>query len=237
MVSPRSLLTNSTELDSAAEGWRKPTRLPGCDRIRLSLSKFLIDQHAQEIARDHNQFKQTLSLPWEGRWVGTLTPAFQEYEVAISFVPGAADDQFQYVGLPISVTVLAPKLTGRLGPPAQLIPHLYRYPTDVLPPRLCLYWPHDREWTVFESISQYIIPWTAEWLLNYELWKITGTWASPEAPHDVVPDEPIAKAQADQSEQGERPLAVALSRVTNGAHLRDETALANNPYFVLNAGI
>ncbi len=33
-------------------------------------------------------------------------------------------------------------------------------------------------------IDDTIIPWTAEWLVFYELWKDTGTWQGAEAPHE-----------------------------------------------------
>jgi hypothetical protein len=54
------------------------------------------------------------------------------------------------------------------------------YPSD---DSLCLYYPKDKEWTPKLYIAYTIIPWTAEWLIYYEIWKITGIWYGEEAPH------------------------------------------------------
>jgi len=48
---------------------------------------------------------------------------------------------------------------------------------------LCLYFPRDEPWMEGDLISKKIIPWTAEWLIYYELFLITGDWLGPEAPH------------------------------------------------------
>lgn len=194
-----------------------------------ALASFLIERNAKEIARDHKQFRQTLSLPWTAKWVGTLTPMFQEFVVEIEFTPGAADEEFYYPAKSIWITVAEPRLTGRDAPPTR-IPHLYRYPTDTETARLCLFWPHDREWTKFMSIADFIIPWTSEWLANYELWKVSGRWPSPEAPHHVTPSNV-------QSPEGfvENPGPVEVSPQQTSAPkdpaLYHETALPNLPYF------
>lgn len=54
------------------------------------------------------------------------------------------------------------------------------YPQDN---SLCLYYPHDKEWTEKNYIGETIIPWTAEWLRFYEIWQKTGIWFGEEAPH------------------------------------------------------
>jgi hypothetical protein len=56
-------------------------------------------------------------------------------------------------------------------------PHLY--PQG----RLCLYYPDDRTWHRGRLIADTIVPLTAEWLLFYEFWLLTGMWYGPEAPH------------------------------------------------------
>lgn len=53
---------------------------------------------------------------------------------------------------------------------------------------LCLYYPADRTWHRGRLIADTIVPLTAEWLLFYEFWRLTGVWHGPEAPH--APDEP-----------------------------------------------
>lgn len=48
---------------------------------------------------------------------------------------------------------------------------------------LCLYWPKDQNWNSRKFIADTIIPWTAQWLLYYELWLDTGEWLGEESPH------------------------------------------------------
>lgn len=48
---------------------------------------------------------------------------------------------------------------------------------------LCLYDHRESDWTFSMLIHETIIPWTAEWLVFYEIWKLKGKWLGPEAPH------------------------------------------------------
>lgn len=48
---------------------------------------------------------------------------------------------------------------------------------------LCLYDYREAPWSAKMKIHETIIPWTAEWLIFYELWKISGEWMGPAAPH------------------------------------------------------
>lgn len=63
-------------------------------------------------------------------------------------------------------------------------------PLDPNPPHcyndrsLCLYDPRSIEWDAGMSIADTIVPWAAEWLFLYEIWKETGEWYGPEAPHE-----------------------------------------------------
>ncbi len=41
---------------------------------------------------------------------------------------------------------------------------------------LCLYLPGTQEWEKTLYLADTIIPWTAEWLIHYELWHATGVW-------------------------------------------------------------
>lgn len=197
--------------------------------MHTRLSKFLIERHAAEIARENSQFKQVVALPWHAKWVGPLAPMFQEYLVAISFAPGASDNEFEYPRR-LDVEVLEPALLARRNPP-ELIPHLYRQPSLIETPLLCLFWPGDREWDEFKSISDFVIPWTAEWLANYELWRVTGRWASPEAPHDVNA-EPKEDGDTRAKNSGMRTLSAK-----QGSAFMHNTALPNLPYFVHKQGI
>ena len=48
---------------------------------------------------------------------------------------------------------------------------------------LCLYKPTDDPWKRLDNIHEKIIPWTAEWLVFYELYLLCGKWLGPEAEH------------------------------------------------------
>lgn len=48
---------------------------------------------------------------------------------------------------------------------------------------LCLFYPKDEPWKSTFRIADKIIPWVAEWLVFYELYKIDGVWYGKSAPH------------------------------------------------------
>jgi hypothetical protein len=62
------------------------------------------------------------------------------------------------------VSVLSPALIE----PASELPHVFRDGS------LCLSYPW--QWDHTKPIARTIVPWTSEWLLHYELWKVTGEW-------------------------------------------------------------
>jgi hypothetical protein len=84
------------------------------------------------------------------------SPASQTYTVRLLYRHGRRP----------RVTVTDPPLT--LHPDAHTLPHIY--PGD----ELCLYYPG--EWKHNMLLSTTVIPWTAEWLIHYELWLTTGYW-------------------------------------------------------------
>lgn len=96
-------------------------------------------------------------------WEGQLRPteASRSYRVRIEY----------RVGSPPRVTVLSPPLRPEA-------PHRFRSG------RLCLYHPDDRSWYPGQYVADTIVPWTAEWLLFYEVWQDTGNWLGPEVLHD-----------------------------------------------------
>jgi hypothetical protein len=60
---------------------------------------------------------------------------------------------------------------------------------------LCLYDYREQPWSAGDNIHEKIIPWTAEWLVFYELYLICGKWLGPEAAHGVrekKPEEALA---------------------------------------------
>jgi hypothetical protein len=63
------------------------------------------------------------------------------------------------------VDVLDPALEGR---PGESIPHLFGDGS------LCLHL--EDEWVPTMLMVDTTVPWTSEWLLNYEVWKAIGVW-------------------------------------------------------------
>jgi hypothetical protein len=61
---------------------------------------------------------------------------------------------------------------------------------------LCLYKPAETPWKSSDNVHEKIIPWTAEWLVFYELYLMCGRWLGPEAPHDLA-----GKAQQKKGRQ------------------------------------
>lgn len=66
------------------------------------------------------------------------------------------------------VYVIEPKLVCKEG--MRKIPHTY--PGN----KLCLYFPKANEWSGRMRIIDTILPWTAEWLVFYEVWQATDEW-------------------------------------------------------------
>ena len=48
---------------------------------------------------------------------------------------------------------------------------------------LCLYDWREMPWSANMKVHETIIPWTAEWLVFYELWCLTGTWIGAASRH------------------------------------------------------
>jgi hypothetical protein len=94
------------------------------------------------------------------------SPASQTYTVRLRYRHGRRP----------RVTVTDPPL--QLHPGAGALPHVY--PGD----ELCLYFPG--EWQHDMLLAATVLPWTAEWLLHYELWLITGSWAGGGDTHEIT---------------------------------------------------
>jgi len=58
---------------------------------------------------------------------------------------------------------------------------------------LCLYKPAEQPWKITDLIHEKIIPWTAEWLVFYELYLLCGKWLGPEAEHDAIGEDAVNK--------------------------------------------
>lgn len=92
------------------------------------------------------------------RWVGTLRPSevSPDYTVSLAYTLNKSP----------TVHVLDPQLDPGHR---ERLPHVYSED------RLCLYTP-GRDWNRSMSLAETIVPWAAEWLFNYELWRATGDW-------------------------------------------------------------
>lgn len=90
-------------------------------------------------------------------WVGIIrpTPLSRIYTVRVTYVVGDYP----------SVVVLDPLLEPR---PGEQLPHTFHGGS------LCLH--EDHEWSAAMHLADTILPWTAEWLAHYELWKATDRW-------------------------------------------------------------
>lgn len=67
---------------------------------------------------------------------------------------------------------------------------IHMYPNGTL----CLYDHRAAAWSANYNLHETIIPWTAEWLVFYELYKIHNMWLGPEAPHG---DDEVKEPQRD----------------------------------------
>ncbi|MBV6503328.1 MAG: hypothetical protein AKCLJLPJ_01397 [Fimbriimonadales bacterium] len=150
-------------LSSAAAITTQPTRFHGGTTAMHRTGKSALSSASQYavVRRTFPEFRAVLrgpALVLEGRL--QPQPGSPVYSIAIRFLPGRSP----------KVRILSPGIR----PDA---PH--RYPGGLL----CLYWHKDRNWNGQTFIGETIIPWTALWLLYYELWLDTGEWLGPESPH------------------------------------------------------
>ena len=79
--------------------------------------------------------------------------------------------------------VLEPKIE------TDLKAHMYRSGN------LCLYDWREQPWQNAWHIHETIIPWTAEWLLFYEIFLLTGKWLGKAATHPT--EKPAAPLQSE----------------------------------------
>jgi len=98
------------------------------------------------------------------RWHGALRPSALSPAYTVSLVYKLGD--------PPRLHVLEPAL----DPGHRLeLPHVYD--ND----RLCLYTPG--EWNGTMQLATTILPWTAEWLFHYEVWRTTERWVGGGNPY------------------------------------------------------
>lgn len=126
--------------------------------------------------------------PVKVMWIGTIrpTPMSGDYRVRLAYV----------VGRHPSVHVLDPPLDPL---PYEYLPHMFNDGS------LCLH--EDHEWTPGHLIVDTIVPWAAEWLAHYEIWKATGLWygdGAPQSVEDIILAIPAEKSQNRASRRASR---------------------------------
>lgn len=95
--------------------------------------------------------------------VGTIRPTDEcdAYRICIKYVSGEPPQVF---------------ITSHKIKPRKTI-HMYNNGA------LCLHYPPDINWKHRTSVAAYTIPWILEWVVCYELWKLTGKWEGSEFVH------------------------------------------------------
>ena len=127
-----------------------------------------IGQQVGQMHRDFPTFRYSRknNIPtWFGQFQPTETAAVYTIKIVYQFAG--------HRSRPPKVWVVSPTIRGDA-------PH--RYADD----SLCLHFPRDASWTPAEYISKTIVPWSALWLLFYEVWLDTDCWYGPEAPHTAT---------------------------------------------------
>jgi len=124
----------------------------------------LCQRQKKDIEYHFDGFKCKILNRSELRCIGLIRPDEDSpvYKVRIIYRPGVTP----------KVRVLSPKIE------LSTKTHVYKGGD------LCLFYPPDEPWKESYRIVEKTIPWTAEWIVYYELYLITGKWEGPEAPHE-----------------------------------------------------
>ncbi len=111
-------------------------------------------------------------------WYGPLRPKAQKYFVEIYWHPKLLDRPH--------VIIAEPAIKPIAENEYENIPHLIFKSTDPQRSALCLFDPDGNEWTPCDLIAETTVCWTAEWLIYYELWHLTGEWLAPSVGYESV---------------------------------------------------
>lgn len=114
-------------------------------------------------------------------WTGTLQPNVVSRAYTVRIVLNK--EQFP------RVEVIEPTLETR---PGDSLPHVFDDGS------LCLHL--ENEWTSDMLMVHTTVPWTSEWLINYEIWKATGIWyGGGQWPPTRTPDPELTGSDSVQS--------------------------------------
>jgi len=81
-----------------------------------------------------------------------------------------------------------------IEPKIEFTPGVHMYQNDTL----CLYAWREQPWQKNWHLHETVIPWTAEWLVFYEIWLLTGKWRGKSAVHNLPATENLGP-NADHS--------------------------------------
>lgn len=120
-------------------------------------------------------------------WEHTITPTpySDAYKVRLHYVRDKG----------AKVYVLEPNPL-KLAEGKTKLPHVYSTPKQ----QLCLYYPDGQEWNVGMYYVQTLIPWTSEWLMQYEIWVGTGIWHGGGIEHENEAEKQAIKKEEETDE-------------------------------------
>ncbi len=119
-------------------------------------------------------------------WIGRLKPKAQIYKIGILWKP-TVDRPY--------VMLIDPPLCPRMNGQFEDIPHLMFLKEKPEYSGLCLFDSEGKEWSNVDLIAETTVPWTAEWLLYYELWHLTGEWHGPGVGYESVAQMSVNEAR------------------------------------------
>jgi hypothetical protein len=110
-------------------------------------------------------------------WFGNLVSIQKQYRVMVEFgLPSDPQTDSLHRRFPL-VRVLSPELKPNFDAPEEApLPHVYFDKNDLPNSPLCLFDPEANEWSHNDLVALTTIPWTCDWLVNYEGWLATGRW-------------------------------------------------------------
>lgn len=151
-----------------------------------------VDEQVQQMRQVCPYLRLNYYNWWTANWRGPIKGADQVYEISITYYRFRWIEGWWVDHSSIEVIVLSPALQDRDETWKGRVPHLYRHNFAKRGYNmLCLYDPDAAEWDTDQPIALTIVPWTAQWLLFYELWQATGQWTGP----GRHPNEPVVMRQ------------------------------------------
>jgi hypothetical protein len=138
-----------------------------------------VDEQDAAIRRDFPDFELKAKADWIGVWEGPVKPAGKTYRIRIVYFRKTIFDGWTLANPYVTVHVVDPPIGAEAVKEEHLLPHIYWNDRNPEWPSLCLWDPKEMFWTPEQMIATTILPWTAEWLLFFEYWQITGEFRGP----------------------------------------------------------